>query len=51
VFACPDRKSLDNLTRLIWRQYNGIPENSENLTRLRIVILARRAAVDRTPER
>jgi hypothetical protein len=49
VFAAALGGELDDLTRSIWRQYNQ-PENADALARLKTVILARRAAVDRNPE-
>lgn len=50
VFACASRRALDALTRSIWREHDR-PENAGALDQLKTVILARRAAVDRTPER
>ena len=50
VFATGTRRQLDDLTRSIWREYDR-PENTEALARLKTVILARRAALDQTPER
>ena len=43
VLACGTRKQLDDLTRSIWRKFD-CPENAEHLTRLKLVIQARRAA-------
>ena len=47
VFATATRRQLDDLTRSTWRKYDW-PENAEALTRLKTVILARRAALDQT---